>query len=686
MANHEIRTDDGLQLRWNSKGDIVAVKGGRRRMELAGKGGFSARECLVPSGTMKDLGRFRGTLAQRGKALRYTGAIRDAGLELDASIRGGKFIDIRGEIEDLTGLDRALNLRFSIPLQLAGWTWDNTAMVSRTIRKGRMYPSREEDFLYLGLKEERFEDEMPEPLCIKTNKLPFSCVRNETAGIALGLPNDEPRVFLISADEEGYHITFSLGLTPITKKFPSRASFRIVVYPVDPAWGLRSAAERYQAFFAKMFKVNLNKHGNCASISKDRIPEQDLKALGVAFQENDYQWTDGEMPENVAEVVKKYDLASFHWRGPWYWFHEAPGDISNDAQMALLKAQAEGRAKGAHGQNNQLYGCPDRRSAGGAYNSALLNEQGKLDRVCFFYPNVSCWLMPVNMDPNLPKPNKATLAEDWQYRFRKLWKKKSFRGPRGVAYDALDDFSGHRRLNFRRDHIAVMDIPATFDPDSGRICQVKGFGDWAWARRHAKLVWDDGGDIMANCNLEYAMMFCGPYIDVIFRERALADNDEEKLSVHRMLTGGKPFCFIGKGLKGASSAAVRKMAERALLFGMAPGPRGGEELLRSVMPAVQRVAKAGWQPVTHASAKGLYVERFGSRRGRLYFTVRNTGGRSVQAELGIDIKALGLTASRKPLTVTTVYGPEAGEFKTGKGCCRGTVTVPPGRTCVLAVR
>jgi len=679
MKQAALQTKDGLRLDWTPDGGIAGVHCGASRLPLVGPGGFEVEEYIVPTGTPRDCGRFTGKLTARGAALRFKGAIPTAGLEIDASIKTGRLIDIRGEVKDLTGLDRALNVRFTLPIQLNGWTWDNTAMVSRTVRRGQTYPSHEDDFLYLGVKEERFENEMPEPLCIKTNKLPFSCVRTDKVALALALPNDEPRVFLIQADDSGYHITFSLGVTPITEKFPSRASFRILLFAVDPAWGIRSAAERYHAFLASQFKVRLNKHGNCCSISKDRIPTDDLKALGFAFQENDYQWTDGEMPETVAETIRKYGLTAFHWRGPWYWFHEAPGDITPDAQMALLKAQAEGRAKGAHGQNNQLRGCPDPISTLGAYNSALVNAQGKLERVCFFYPHYSCWLMPVNMDPNLPQPNR-------QYRFRALWKKKGFRGPFGVAYDALDDFSGHRRLNFRREHIAVMDIPATFDPDSGRICQVKGFGDWAWARRHAKLVRDDGGDIMVNCNLEYAMMFCAPYVDVIFRERRLADNDEEKLSTHRMLAGSKPFCFIGSGLDKAPQPAIECMAERALLFGMAPGPRGEHAYLKSVMPVLQRIAAAGWQPVTQATAKGLQVERFGTRRGQLYFTVRNVGRRLVRAELAIDSQALQLEAATQPLAVTCLFGAGCGEFATAGGSCRGTISVPAGRTVVLAVK
>jgi len=683
--NGTVRSRDGLAIELGATSGVRAVRLDGKVLSCAGcGGGFSARECVVPRGEMRDHGRFEGKTTRRGTKLIFEGSIPSAALELKAAFKGGDMIEVAGEVRDTSGLDRALDITFTLPLRLKGWTWENTAAVSRKIQGGKIYPSQKSDFLYLGIKGDGFADEIPDVLPIRTNKLPFSCVHKRGAGLALGFPISEPRVFLISADEAGYRITFSLGATPITRKFPSRASFRFLLYKVDPAWGIRSAAERYHARFRRMFRVRVNKHGHTICLGKDSKPDVDFKALGAAFQQNDYQWTNGEMPENVYEIVKKNDLTSFHWRGPWYWFHEAPGDITRDEQMALLKAQAEGRARGAHGKNNQLFGCPDAVSARGAYNSALVNGEGKLERVYFAYPQYSCWLLPVNMDPNLPEPNKATLARDWQYRFRKLWKKKSFRGPRGVAYDALDDFSGHRRLNFRRDHIEIMDIPPTYDPESGRICQVKGFGDWAWARRHGKLVRDDGGVIMANCNLEYAMMFCGPYLDVIFRERRVADNDEEKLSVHRMLLGGKPVCFAGGWRMPRGPKPWARMAERALLFGMAPGGGGNREGLRRIAPVLRKIGRAGWRPVPYARAGGCWVERFGAKPGRLYFTVRNTGKKARSATLSIDLAALGLAGTRG-LVVRDAFEDRALAFKAGKGGLSGRLTVDPGRTRVLTV-
>ena len=370
---------------------------------------------------------------------------------------------------------------------------------------------------------------------------------------------------------------------------------------------------------------------------------------------------------------------------PWYWFHQAPGDITRDAQLASMKAQAEGRIPAtAHGINNQLCGCPHELSAKAAYNSYLVDHQGKLERIRFEYPQYSCWLLPLNIDPNLPKPNRGQLATEWQYRYIKLWKKKGFRGPFGIAYDAFDDFSGFRRLNFRRDHLAVMDIPATFDPVSGRICQVKGFHDWAWVRVQSGIAHKAGGKVMANINLEHSMMYGGQFVDVVNRERRSIDHDDERLSIHQMLMGGKPIALDVHCQPSNDARAWMREARRILTFGMAPGCNGSRwQELREHMPLVARVGEAGWKPVPHARAKGLWIERYGNKPGRMYLTVRNAGKAAVKTVLTLDVKALGLNLKR--VAVRQVSPEKAVKFAAKGDVLAGAVRVESQEMIVLAV-
>jgi hypothetical protein len=686
-SSRAVRAHGGLSVSLAADGGVGAVACGRKRLPLAGPGGFSIRESIMPRGEVRELGRVAGRVVGRGGALRFSGGIRPAGLELKATVKGGRYVDVRGEVRDLTGVDRALMVTFTLPLKLAGWKWENTAATSRVIRRGKVYPGERRDFLYMGKTGDHFADEDHAVYPIRINKLPFSCVSKGRAGLAVACPLHEPRVFLIEASEAGYSISFSLGVTPITRKFPSRAWFRLVIFPVDPAWGIRSACERYQGFFPELFRTRMKRHGHLATVfnPERRPPHPHMDDMGYVCGNNDYQWTGGEIPKPVMPLLEKLGINprdTFHWRGPWYWFHEAPGDITPDEQLALLKAQAEGRARGAHGANNQLCGCPEGISARGSYNSYIENAQGKLERIRFQYPKVSCWLMPGNMDPNLPAPNKCTLAVDWQFRYLKLRGRKGYRGPFGVAYDALDDFSGFRRLNFRRSHLAVMDIPATFDPRTGRVCQVKGFHDWAWARYHVPIVHQGGGKVLANVNLEHSMMYLGQFLDVIERERNPARYDEERLSTQRMLVGAMPIAFPGGKWIAQDRKGWTREARKVMLFGMPPGAviRRWREL-REHMPLVSAIGEAGWRAVPHARAKGLWIERFGGRPGRLYLTVRNCGRRARRSQLDLDLAALGLGDRRVKLRQIS---PERElESRRRGGKLLAALSVPPRETVVL---
>jgi hypothetical protein len=681
----------GLALTLDGDGLVSSLRLDGHRLPLTGPGGFSITEAVTPDGALRSCGALRGSVRRTGRRVSFAGEVPEAGLELAATFGGGDYLDVRGEVRDQTGADRALRVTFTLPLRLAGWRWENSAACAREIRAGQSYPSRRNDFLYLGKKGDGFANEDHQAYGIRINKLPFNAVCRGARGLSMAYPLHEPRVFLLEAAVQGLTVTFSLGVTPITAKFPSRASFRFVVFPIDGGWGIRSACEKYQALFPELFRGRCTRHGNHASVynPEKRPPPEHMADMGYVSLDNDFQWCGWEIPRASLDLAARVGVGPrdiYQWRGPWYSFHEAPGDITRDAQLALMKAQAEGRKPGAHGRNNQLCGCPDALSARAAYNSYLEDEEGKLNRTYFAYPSYGCWLLPMNLDPNLPRPNRGMLATEWQFRNVLLaGKRKGFRGPFNCAYDAFDDFGGFRRLNFRRAHLAVMEIPATFDPASGRLCQIKGFHDWAWARRHARRVHAAGGKILSNVNLEHAMMFGGQFLDFIERERRPRDYDEERLSTHRMLFGAKPIAFCGGGWSPKSRRAWIAAARKLLAFGMAPGPKAERwRELREFMPLLARVSAAGWQAVPHARAPGLWVERFGSRPGNLFLTVRNTGSRRIETRLRLDLAALGLRNARD--VVLRQLSPEA-ELQIGasRGSLTAALRVAPRQTVVLAL-
>lgn len=78
------------------------------------------------------------------------------------------------------------------------------------------------------------------------SRYPFACISGDTEALVLGAPLDVPRLcrFGYDADSRELYAAVDLGLSPDTAKFPSEASFSLVLYRCDPEWGFRSPLER----------------------------------------------------------------------------------------------------------------------------------------------------------------------------------------------------------------------------------------------------------------------------------------------------------------------------------------------------------------------------------------------------------------------------------------------------------
>jgi len=669
-------------------GSIQEVLYYTREQPLTGPGGFHVQEVLRPNGSVQDLGYAQGEISGKDNNLHFKGAVANAALSIEADITGGDYIDVSGVIRDSTGCDRAVYVSCVLPVQLEGWTWHSTAFKTRIIQPGDCFPSRPEEMIYLGKRGQSFSDEDHEVYDIAVSRLPFNAVTMADMGVAVACPLHEPRVFLIKASDKGIGVTFSLGLTQETEKFPCRAAFRCIIYTVDPEWGIRSAAEKYYLFFSELFETEAVKHGNFSGFWKPEKEETVIpdnpEDFSLMYVENDYQWTDGEMSEQALDLKKKLGVEVFHWREPWSWFHDVGADMSPDEELAFLQAQAAGEQPGGHG-TNQYCSAPPEEGAKAALNSYIINHEGKLERNIHTY---ECWSLPMNLDPSLPKPNRGTLALDWQFRWLEKWKDPEFRGPRNFAWDSLDDWSGFRRLNFRREHFTCSDIPVTFDPSTGELCQIVGFHDWSFAKHHSELIRNAEGLVMANINLEHAMMYCGSHLDVFVRERNVKDYDNERLSVIRMLAGKKPVSFLGSW-QPREPEEREKVVRRLMLFGIFPGSEKAEHertLYKKYMPVLAGAAEAGWEPVTYARSDDILIERFGQQRGALFFTLENKTPRSVKGIVSIELDSLDISAQADDIVFREIL--EDREVKVqymDTGTVQAEIEFKPGETLVLSV-
>ncbi len=240
-------------------------------------------------------------------------------------------------------------LEFVLPVDCTGWTCENTALQRQRIAKDTRYPSIKQPDTVLS--SDTSPPDERELVRLDMGRLPFNAVHSRDVGLSFGIPMSDPRIFLMSVDPRGLVMRFNLGVSPVTRKFPSQASFRFCIFRSDPAWGIRSAAQRFYALYPDLFATKASAYGNFRDMNSITTNLPDKKDFGISYGEGDFQWTDGRFRPAVIPVVEELGLTVFHWREPWSWFDQVPKETTVDAEQANLQEEAKHPDEGkSHGQ------------------------------------------------------------------------------------------------------------------------------------------------------------------------------------------------------------------------------------------------------------------------------------------------------------------------------------------------
>jgi len=264
----------------------------------------------------------------------------------------------------------------------------------------------------------------------------------------------------------------------------------------------------------------------------------------------------------------------------------------------------------------------------------------------------------------------------------------------GTYIDSME--MGSEYLNYRREHWRDAGIPLAFDPASGRCAQALIFGTYEFVQECARRMREQGRLMFANGALWRYIQFA-PLLDVMGTETNwLTDGDlrpesDDVMMLRRALCYQKPYCLLmNSDYEKFPREYTERYLRRCLFYGIFPGffsrnaadnPYWAQpalynrdrELFKRYMPVIRELARAGWEPVTHARSDDaqVYVERYGPREVALqapcgstavYLTVMNDGDQAKRARITVDVGTLGM---RQPKAAEMMTGRELSMERAG---------------------
>jgi hypothetical protein len=625
----EVKADDGLSLTLGSAGEVAGVKlDGRSVGAPDGQPtGLLVRDAATPEPPTMAGGR----LEAKGGAVTQTATLGRLGLRLQATYRSaGTYLEVAGQVEDTRGEDRAVTVLLALPLAEAPWLWWDSMSTSRTHGK------EVEELSYL-------ETGVAYGQGGAHSKYPLGAVTwPGRAGLTAAVRMDEPVVHRIAYNPELklLYLAADFALVPektVDGRSLQVAPFRFLLYRHDPAWGFRSALERYYGFFPEFFAKHAKREGGWFVWGDMRETAGALQA-GFGFH-----WG-----PNGTEAVKwdnEHQVTSLLYIEPEF-YQETLGDFTRDPTPAeaierldkvaagdaaeLAKMEKLGYA-GGYAPANWVREHSLREALQTISKAALGSvEYGSDGRPYtsigkFPWMSESQWgcIFPCNLDPTVPSGKGGFNRRVYlDYNLKAMEEAGAHYD--GIGLDSLGGYGQHGRS------------PLTFSAMEHVPVKVAAFTTLEWVRELAKEMHDRGLVLMTNCSWGFTpgwLTFCAPYLDVFGAEAPqFADPDFIRAIAYRKPCTDLPY-------------TPRPDWEVAwhLLHGIYPGAGNDVKVMAQHVEVLQELALAGWEPITCARADPATVrlERFG-REGRIFLVAHNPTEEAVDATVTVDAKALGL--------------------------------------------
>jgi len=657
-----VRAGD-VSLTMDDQGEATRLTVGERDVSAGAAPAPFVSLCDVTAGESSVPGVPTGGSLAEGLKLNFEGAQATATVQAEPL---GEALRFTCELKGAEKLPaRGMLLRFAFPLAAEGWQWHDDMQTAREIKGGAVFENVQGLRAWADLPE--WADQPALRMGYANRN--FCTVLTGPVGVCLAVPLDRPCLFRTAYDAAAKQLqmVYDFALSPDTRE-PNAVQFTFVLYSCDPAWGFRSALERYYRLYPEMFEVHVKEPGMWMAFTPlSQIDNANEFCFGLqeGAREPEYDdrigvldctyFTHAGMPANIPNHDPEKDPLP-------------PHEVQVEAMEAAFQRST--------GMDN-LY-----------HQVGLHDAEGNLDvRKWSVYAHL---IAQFNLDPDLPYGRWLLERTDAQT--------ESIRQNRGGELDGFYYDGLTSGLNYRADHFRCSTAPPLWDPVAKKPLLNNFFSACEFARAAAEHLRPRGQITMMNGAIG-ASFYVAPWLDLLGEETGLRISREE-LNYIRSVTRHKPFLTLLKGNyeQGIGRAEMELYMKRALAYGILPGffdwPPSGlgpggqywnhpeyyerdRDLFRKYVPLCQTLAKAGWEPVTHArSSNGkVFVERFGrAEDGLVWLTLLNEEARPQTTTLTVDARGLGLdpaviecmdVLTNRPVRFEEKNGPLTAELEIG---------------------
>ena len=517
--------------------------------------------------------------------------------------------------------DRALTIYYCLPINVVGGTWWNTIRSSQTIADSECANVVSVPSGAVGL----------------TSRYPFAMVAKGKVGEMIGVPPSVgPRLVRLFYNPASKLLcaAFDVAITNKNRLHPKSASAEVLLKAVQPDWGMRNAAFQYYNAYPDAFKNRIAKQGIWIPFTDPKtVPHPE--DFGIRVHEGD----------NSVATDQKLGILSFRYSEPMTWWMNMAPEIPrtyasalDELNKALVSSDAKVKKQAGAVVNSGTF------AADQTYNLSFQNQP---------WANGAVWVL--NPNPNVDRKGSTANQGDIVFNLQDAIKRYQTTSLSGEYLDSLESHS--EVLDYRPESLAASSLEPSFDLYTKVPVIPQAYSTYEITHYISQHLHQMGRLLMANTTpmtyFGYMPMLDCAGIEVNWMSNGIwSPEDDDTLSLRRTMSYHKLYMLLqNTDFSLFGSPEVAKYFDRCLFYGVFPSFFSADAathvywenaqlyerdrpIFKKIIPILNRIAEAGWEPITlaHSSRDDVYVERFGDH----YWTVMNVGTVSESFDLRFD--------------------------------------------------